>query len=104
MMIYEKIVEIMNEILTLDDEEIENLSSSSRITDFTLDPLDLEEILEEVNTEFGLGVPSDDIEDTAPDIETVSDIVEFIKERQQYTSTIKIPPDNFVLQAGYLIS
>lgn len=73
-MIFEKICDLLQEVLGIDDEIT---METNLVTDLNLDSLDMVELVMAAEDEFGFSVEDESMED----IETVADIVEFIKDR-----------------------
>ena len=60
-------------------EEPENVKPDSRFEDLDIDSLDLVELAQVIEDEYGIEISDPDMEK----IETVSDVVELVHERQQ---------------------
>jgi acyl carrier protein len=73
-MIFEKVREIVSNILGVDLEEI--TMESSFMDDLGADSLDVVELIMDLQDEFSLEIPDEEAEK----IQTVSDVVEYIKE------------------------
>lgn len=73
-MIFEKVREIVSNILGVDIEEV--TMEASFMDDLGADSLDVVELIMDLQDEFNLEIPDEDAEK----ILTVSDVVEYIKE------------------------
>lgn len=73
-MIFEKVREIISNILGIESEDI--TMESSFMDDLGADSLDVVELIMDLQDEFNLEIPDEDAEK----IRTVSDVVEYIKE------------------------
>lgn len=73
-MIFEKVREIISNILGIESEDI--TMGSSFMDDLGADSLDVVELIMDLQDEFNLEIPDEDAEK----IRTVSDVVEYIKE------------------------
>lgn len=73
-MVFEKVKEIVSNILGVDSEDIK--MESSFMDDLGADSLDVVELIMDLQDEFNLEIPDEDAEK----IRTVSDVVEYIKE------------------------
>ena len=73
-MIFEKIKEILVEQLGVDEKDV--TMDSSFVEDLGADSLDLVELVMAMESEYGIEVPDEEVEN----ISTVEDAVNFIKE------------------------
>lgn len=73
-MIFEKVKEIVSNILGVDAEEV--TMESSFMDDLGADSLDVVELIMDLQDEFNLEIPDEEAEK----IHTVGDVVEYIKE------------------------
>jgi len=73
-MIFEKVKDIVSNILGVETEEI--TMESSFMDDLGADSLDVVELIMDLQDEFSLEIPDEDAEK----IHTVGDVVEYIKE------------------------
>lgn len=73
-MIFEKVKEIVSNILGVDADEV--TMESSFMDDLGADSLDVVELIMDLQDEFNLEIPDEEAEK----IHTVSDVVEYIKE------------------------
>jgi len=74
--IFQKVREIIAEQLSIDDEDEISLDSTF-INDLGADSLDIVELIMALEEEFGLEIPDEDAEK----INTVADVVEYIREK-----------------------
>ncbi len=73
---FEKIQEMIAEALGVDKEEV--VETASFADDLSADSLDLFELAMSLEEEFGVEIPSEDLEKIA----TVGDVVKYIESRQ----------------------
>jgi acyl carrier protein len=73
-MIFEKVKDIVSNILGVDAEEV--TMEASFMDDLGADSLDVVELIMDLQDEFNLEIPDEDAEK----IHTVGDVVEYIKE------------------------
>lgn len=73
-MIFEKVKEIVSNILGVDADEV--TMESSFMDDLGADSLDVVELIMDLQDEFNLEIPDEEAEK----IQTVGDVVEYIKE------------------------
>lgn len=73
-MIFEKVKEIISNILGVDSEDI--TMESSFQDDFGADSLDVVELIMDLQEEFNIEIPDEEAEK----IQTVGDVVDYIKE------------------------
>ena len=71
---FEKLVEILNEQLSLDGKDIKPESSFK--DDLEVDSLDLFELVMAFEEEYGVSIPSEELENLA----TVGDVIRYIQE------------------------
>ncbi|MGN0376077.1 MAG: acyl carrier protein [Suilimivivens sp.] len=72
---FEKLVEILNEQLNLEGKDIKPESSFK--DDLEVDSLDLFELVMAIEDEFGVEIPSEDLEK----LTTVESVMEYLKEK-----------------------
>lgn len=72
---FEKLVEILNEQLNLDGKEIKPESSFKE--DLEIDSLDLFELVMAIEDEFGVEIPSEDLEK----LTTIQSVMDYLKEK-----------------------
>ena len=72
---FEKLVEILNEQLSLDGEDIKPESSFK--DDLEVDSLDLFELVMAIEDEFGVEIPSEDLEK----LTTIQSVMDYLKEK-----------------------
>ncbi|CDF57913.1 acyl carrier protein [Thermobrachium celere] len=77
-MIFERVKERISEVLGIDPEDI--TMESSFIDDLGADSLDVVELIMALEDEFDLEIPDEEAEK----IQTVGDVVEYIKENTDY--------------------
>ena len=71
----EKLVEILNEQLSLDGKDIKPESSFK--DDLEVDSLDLFELVMAIEDEFGVEIPSEDLEK----LTTIQSVMDYLKEK-----------------------
>ena len=74
-MVFEKIKDILAEQLNIDENDI--TMDSSFIDDLGADSLDIVELIMAMEEEFGVEIPSEDLES----IVTVGDVITYLKNR-----------------------
>ncbi|MBO5113895.1 MAG: acyl carrier protein [Lachnospiraceae bacterium] len=72
---FEKLVEILKEQLNLDGKEIKPESSFKE--DLEVDSLDLFELVMAIEDEFGVEIPSEDLEK----LTTIQSVMDYLKEK-----------------------
>lgn len=72
---FEKLVEILKEQLNLDGKEIKPESSFK--DDLEIDSLDLFELVMAIEDEFGVEIPSEDLEK----LTTIQSVMDYLKEK-----------------------
>ena len=72
---FEKLVEILKEQLNLDGKEIKPESSFKE--DLEIDSLDLFELIMAIEDEFGVEIPSEDLEK----LTTIQSVMDYLKEK-----------------------
>lgn len=72
---FEKLVEILNEQLSLDGKDIKHESSFK--DDLEVDSLDLFELVMAIEDEFGVEIPSEDLEK----LTTIQSVMDYLKEK-----------------------
>lgn len=72
---FEKLVEILNEQLNLDGKDIKPESSFK--DDLEVDSLDLFELVMAIEDEFGVEIPSEDLEK----LTTIQSVMDYLKEK-----------------------
>ena len=72
---FEKLVEILKEQLNLDGKEIKPESSFKE--DLEVDSLDLFELIMAIEDEFGVEIPSEDLEK----LTTIQSVMDYLKEK-----------------------
>ena len=72
---FEELVEILNEQLNLDGKEIKPESSFKE--DLEIDSLDLFELVMAIEDEFGVEIPSEDLEK----LTTIQSVMDYLKEK-----------------------
>ncbi|MGN0389044.1 MAG: acyl carrier protein [Suilimivivens sp.] len=72
---FEKLVEILKEQLNLDGKEIKPESSFKE--DLEIDSLDLFELVMAIEDEFGVEIPSEDLEK----LTTIQSVMDYLKEK-----------------------
>ena len=72
---FEKLVEILKEQLNLDGKEIKPESSFK--DDLEVDSLDLFELVMAIEDEFGVEIPSEDLEK----LTTIQSVIDYLKEK-----------------------
>lgn len=72
---FEKLVEILKEQLNLDGKEIKPESSFK--DDLEVDSLDLFELIMAIEDEFGVEIPSEDLEK----LTTIQSVMDYLKEK-----------------------
>ena len=72
---FEKLVEILNEQLSLDGKDIKRESSFKE--DLEVDSLDLFELVMAIEDEFGVEIPSEDLEK----LTTIQSVMDYLKEK-----------------------
>ena len=72
---FEKLVEILNEQLNLEGKDIK--PESSFMDDLEVDSLDLFELVMAIEDEFGVEIPSEDLEK----LTTIQSVMDYLKEK-----------------------
>ena len=75
-MIFDKVKELVVDVLSADEESIE--SSTDIQADLGADSLDVVDLIQAIEDEFGIDIPDAD----AQNIKTIGDIVTYIEEHQ----------------------
>ena len=73
---FEKLKKIIAEVLNVDEEEI--TMETTFVDDLGADSLDLFELVMALEEEFGVSIPSEDLEN----IKTVNDVMEYLSAKE----------------------